>query len=149
MKLTHAVAVLAYIFNQDRILLLKRNHAPRIYAPPGGRLRINEPPLEGLQREVREETGLDSIRIGPVLYVWYGQIHRRSPWLLSAGYLCLIGATPEIRISHEHSNYVWAGLDEIINNQYLTMDGHWGIELSYYQSVFSQYKIYRGNGSFI
>ncbi len=142
-KLTHAVTVLGYIFCQDQLLLLKRNYAPRIYAPPGGRLLINEPPMMGLQREIREESGLDQVPIGPIMYLWHGRFHPRSPQLLCAGYLCPIPRFMPVRLSHEHSAYAWTTLDEIQSARFPTMDGPWGIELSFYQSAFSLYRDYR------
>lgn len=54
---------------QHRVYLL--NHVFHPFAPwglPGGWLQRNEPPQAGLQRELREETGL-SVDVGPVLYV--------------------------------------------------------------------------------
>ncbi|MDD5088408.1 MAG: NUDIX domain-containing protein, partial [bacterium] len=51
---THRVAVGAYIFRGDRVLLVKRRNPPLTFAPPGGKLHVDEDPVAGLRREVRE-----------------------------------------------------------------------------------------------
>jgi len=52
------IGVFASIFDeQGRILLAKRNYGPRNWTTPGGQLESSESHLDGLMREVREETG--------------------------------------------------------------------------------------------
>ena len=54
------VGVGALIFNQGRVLLVRRGHAPSLgeWSIPGGALEIGETLAEGVKREVLEETGL-------------------------------------------------------------------------------------------
>ena len=60
---THLVAVNAFLLKDDKFLLLKRNDPPLIWGPPGGKLEINEDPVTGLIREVKEETNLVNLTI--------------------------------------------------------------------------------------
>jgi 8-oxo-dGTP diphosphatase len=53
------IGAFAIIFDEDRrILCVKRNYGPMNWTTPGGRLEKGESPIEGLIREVKEETGL-------------------------------------------------------------------------------------------
>jgi 8-oxo-dGTP diphosphatase len=55
----HLVAVAAAVTNDDgRVLAIRRPEDGR-WEPPGGLLEVGETILDGVRREVREETGLD------------------------------------------------------------------------------------------
>jgi 8-oxo-dGTP pyrophosphatase MutT (NUDIX family) len=106
---THQVAVNAYIFRNGKFLLLKRKAVPCIWSPPGGRLKINENPIEGLRREVKEETNLDIEVFAPV-NTWFGNWKAKP--LLSIDYLVrIIGGN--FKISGEHTDSVWVGLNDL------------------------------------
>ena len=64
------VSVGAVVIDGDRVLLIKRGHAPLKgqWSLPGGAVEIGEELHAALAREVREETCLD-IRVGPVVEV--------------------------------------------------------------------------------
>src|SRR5690242_7134352 len=51
---------LCYIFDNDQLLLLKRNRPPHVglWSPPGGKMELGEAPSQCCIREVFEETGL-------------------------------------------------------------------------------------------
>jgi 8-oxo-dGTP diphosphatase len=109
--LTHRVAVGAYLFRGERILLLLRANPPLTFAPPGGKLEIAEDPEEGLRREVREETGLE-IEIVGVAHTWFGSIHDHRPPLLGIDFVAE-SVTGDVVLSHEHREYVWATREEV------------------------------------
>jgi ADP-ribose pyrophosphatase YjhB (NUDIX family) len=104
---THAVAVIGYVYQNGKFLLLKRNAPPKIWAPPGGRLLPNEDPEKGLEREIFEETGLRIKALQPA-NIWFGELTAGKP-LLSIDYLVeVVGG--KLRLSAEHSDYVWASV---------------------------------------
>ena len=61
-KDSEAVAKVVIVDNKNRVLMLTRSDYHKKHAGeldlPGGHLKVNEPLLKGLQREVEEETGL-------------------------------------------------------------------------------------------
>jgi ADP-ribose pyrophosphatase YjhB (NUDIX family) len=58
-KVTHTIGVFASLFDTDgRIILVRQSYAGKCWAQPGGRLEARENPVEGLLREIFEETGV-------------------------------------------------------------------------------------------
>ncbi|MFY1668827.1 NUDIX hydrolase [Plantactinospora sp. WMMB334] len=55
----HSVSVAAVIVNDDDQVLVTRRRDNGHWEPPGGVLELAESILDGLRREVREETGLE------------------------------------------------------------------------------------------
>ncbi|MEJ2637901.1 MAG: NUDIX domain-containing protein, partial [Calditrichia bacterium] len=100
---THKVAVIAYILKGDKFLLLKRNTEPYIWAPPGGRLKPDEAPVDGLKREIEEETNLEIEIVAPV-NTWFGDWNGRP--LLSIDFLVKVKGG-ELKLSSEHTDAVW------------------------------------------
>jgi len=65
------VGVGAVVFQDDRILMIKRGKSPSkgMWSIPGGRLELGETLQEAAEREVLEETGL-TVKAGKPLYVF-------------------------------------------------------------------------------
>jgi 8-oxo-dGTP diphosphatase len=122
--LSHRVAVGAYVFRDGRMLLLKRANPPCTFAPPGGKLEMNEDPLSGIHREVLEETGL-TVKILGVANVWFGSIDNRKPPLLGIDYLAKT-LKGEVVLSSEHTAFAWVERDDITAGRIetLTADGY-------------------------
>ncbi len=122
---THAVAVNAYLFKEERFLLLKRKQAPRIWTPPGGKLKTNEDPIQGLIREIFEETGLD-IQVMAPINTWFGTWKNRS--LLSIDYLAR-WAGRDLKLSGEHSGAAWVTLEELSQGHPVSLHPEIGFQL--------------------
>lgn len=108
--LTHRAAVTGFVYMNGDFLLLNRLNPPKVWAPPGGRLEIAEDPLDGVRREVAEETGL-SVDVKGVIEVWFGNVAGIGE-LLSVSYLC-IASSLHIRLSDEHSDFIWLSLSQL------------------------------------
>ena len=119
---THRIAVGAYIFRDDRVLLVKRCNPPLTFAPPGGRLVVDEEPISGLRREVREETGLEIALLG-LAHVWFGSMDGKKPELLCINFTAECEGD-DVRLSEEHSDFVWASREDIASGRITTLDEH-------------------------
>ena len=98
---THRISVNAFLICNDRFLLLKRSRNPLIWGPPGGHLLPDEDPVEGLQREIFEETHLKAEIVNPVV-TWFGEFNKGK--LLS---IDLLGTTSssDVILSEEHTAF--------------------------------------------
>jgi len=104
-----------------RCLLLRDGHVlvqlskhGDFYRLPGGRVRPEETILQGLQRELREELGLDNIGDPELVYIVESFYRRRSGIVHEIGFYFLC-RTPEkeIKPKEEHLRIKWVPLDDI------------------------------------
>jgi ADP-ribose pyrophosphatase YjhB (NUDIX family) len=112
-ELSHLVAVNAFLIKDNKFLLLKRNDPPLIWGPPGGKLEVNEDPVTGLIREVKEETNLDIEVVMPVT-TWFGEFNDKK--IFAVDYLSYY-VSGEIKLSAEHNSYRWLTLQELRKEQ--------------------------------
>ncbi len=128
---THQVAVNAYLLKGDKFLLLKRKKPPAIWSPPGGRLKMNEDPIAGLQREIKEETNLEVEVIAPV-NTWFGEW--KNQWLLSIDFLVYY-KTGQFRLSTEHSGSAWVSLEDLRKGEPVKLDSQAGFHLKDFENA--------------
>jgi 8-oxo-dGTP diphosphatase len=122
--------------------MLKRSQSPQIWAPPGGRLSLDEDPKKGLIREVKEETRLDIKVIMPV-NIWFG-IWQQN-WLLSIDYLSYANAG-EIILSEEHHEFRWVSLQELESGEPVKLDSRFGFKLSDFQEAWKMHLFHHDPG---
>lgn len=106
---THHVAALGYIVRDGKILILKRVFPPKVWAAPGGSLHHNENPLEGVKREIMEETGFTVYPCFPFSY-WMGEHKKRTVLVLEI--LC-VNPQGEFEMCGEHTEAMWATIEDI------------------------------------
>jgi 8-oxo-dGTP diphosphatase len=132
---THRIAVNAFLIYDDKFLLLKRANKPFIWGPPGGKLQIDEDPIVGLQREVREETNLQINVFQPVT-TWFGSFNDVP--LLSVDYLCTSEKNTVI-FSSEHTDYRWLSLDDLKRDKNFYLSHNIGFKLSDFKLAWQTY----------
>ena len=103
-------AVIEHV-ESGKILLLKRaetaDYLPGIWEDPMGRLKQHEEPEEALEREIREECGLE-IEIFKPIAVFHDYRGERTPeneWI-GITYWCRAKSN-QVTLSNEHSEYQW------------------------------------------
>ena len=138
-SLTHRVAVIGFVYNDDRFLLLKRNNPPLVWGPPGGRLDVHEDPCQGLQREILEETGLQT-RIVGLCGTWFGDLGDGQP-LLSLDYLAAYRGG-EVRLSAEHADFAWLTIEELAAGDPVVLDDEIGFKVSDFQHASDMIRFY-------
>lgn len=117
MRSGFALALKAVIVNGDRVLLLKRSEkemkASFLYKNeawdlPGGSIRFHETCIEGLLREITEETSVKVKVVKPlrIFDAIKGHVH-----MTICTYLCIY-KEGTVQLSDEHKAYFWLNLAE-------------------------------------
>ncbi len=121
------LSVKAVVVNETegKVLVLKRSKKEKFhkgaYDLPGGHMDKNETVAECLQREVKEETGLE-IRVGDVLAVReYPKNHKMFNKIKALRYITYY-QRGEVKLSKEHSKFEWLTFEEVKNK--LADDGY-------------------------
>jgi len=106
----------AFVIYNRRVLMIKRSANASIGAGewdlPGGGLDFGEAPLDGIHREIKEETGLTS-HVDRLLFATSfvnGERHN-----IGLVYMCNAGSD-EVTLSDEHTEYMWATRQQLEEN---------------------------------
>jgi 8-oxo-dGTP diphosphatase len=109
-----AIAVKAFIVDdKKRLLIIKREprdvHKPGVWEIPGGRLSSGEDPIEGVQRETKEETGLSIDVLNPLSVRHFTREDGQKITMII--FLCKAECN-NIKLSDEHTEYEWIELNK-------------------------------------
>jgi 8-oxo-dGTP diphosphatase len=105
------VGVRSLVVYNRKILLLKRNGGGH-WESPGGRLDFGEDLHTALRREIKEETGLDDIRIEKLLFAVTFIGFENGKQDVGLWYLSHTNSDKVI-LSHEHTDFIWADKEKI------------------------------------
>lgn len=100
--------------DRGRVLLLREsdkhvtNTTAGRYSCPGGRIEPGESFIDGLRREVREETGLE-IEVGAPLFVgeWRPIILGVPHQIVGIFLACKVTGKATVHVSEEHDKFLW------------------------------------------
>lgn len=77
---------------------------------PGGHIHDDEPIVEGLRREIREEAGLDNIVLGGELFT---RDLKLGNVLRAVVFFSAVSGSTDVTLSEEHTDYRWITPEEI------------------------------------
>ena len=111
------IGVTAFIYYEDLVLILKRSEKddkfPGYYELPGGTLEFGEDPVQGLDREIREETGLAVKILNPYWCFSHMFTDTGRQWIDIQYLAVILDDNPEVKLSPEHVEARWIGEDEL------------------------------------
>lgn len=113
----------AIVFRGDgKFLALRRGETapshPLAWDLPGGELEYGEDPINGIVREIREETGLEVSEVEP-----FDVLSQENPagfWVTIA-YRCK-STTDKVVLSYEHNEYKWVSKEEFLGMVSTSLD---------------------------
>lgn len=109
------IGVKAIIEHNNKFLFIRRsdkyNEITGIWDIPGGRINIGEEPIDGLKREIFEETGLELDEIKQILDA-STVFQDEEKQIVRITYLCT-AKDSDLKLSEEHTEYKWFSKDEI------------------------------------
>lgn len=108
--------VYGFILNKDnKFLIIKRSKNDSyggLWELPGGGIEFGEHPQQTVEREVKEETGLDVDALLPVSVVSH-VLPNNTQQLIRIVYFCrLRGEDESVTLSHEHIDFTWVSAEE-------------------------------------
>jgi 8-oxo-dGTP diphosphatase len=103
------VAQYGIIFKENKFLMLrlsKKADPSEAWIFPGGRLEHNEKPLDGLRREIKEESGLDVKIVFPCgIGMWDNRY--------AVFFVCKLNHKQKVKLSEEHQDFKWYSAKEL------------------------------------
>lgn len=119
-KRRQGVGTSAFIYNKEgKFLLVERSetdtYLPLTWELPGGGTEYCEDPKSAVIREVEEEVGLSVSAPFPLQTMsYYKEDPEIEKHIIDIVYYCVWkDHTEEVKLSFEHSNFVWTTFDEL------------------------------------
>lgn len=102
----------AVLRNEEGLVLILKKDGKWMLV--GGRLENGETWLEGLRREVEEETGIQDFSIVEILDV--DTSDSQETYIVT--FLCTANSVPKVKLSDEHQDYTWLNIRDIANYEF-------------------------------
>ena len=112
------LGVKAIVIHNKKVLLLQRSRNRKSgkgygeWEFPGGKVEFGEDFHTTLRREIKEETGLEYICIGKLLYAMTAVVGPNAQ-IVGLMYVCYANSD-KVTLSDEHLDFVWAGKEQLV-----------------------------------
>ena len=121
-KMIHSNWAHALIIREEKVLLIKRSSYKKAYPNewdlPWWTTIDQEIPEQTITREIKEECWISQDSIINMSLLWAKQItDKNTQWYWTITFYCISLHQTSITLSHEHTTYAWAPLNQI--NTYL------------------------------
>lgn len=99
------------IIKNSKGLVLILKHTTGNWLLPGGKINSGENYLDGLKREIKEETGIENFKVDRILDIDSWIEGNEGTFVITF----LINAIniSDIKLSDEHIEYAWVGLEDL------------------------------------
>lgn len=117
----------AFITNgKGEVLIIKRDHVDSksgVWDFPGGRLKFGETLREALVREVKEESGINLVKISlPLSINTFFRADKREYQIIRKIYFC--EGKGKVSLSNEHNYFEWISPTDYKRYEYPDVDYH-------------------------
>ncbi len=100
----------AVIKNPEGLVLILK-HTTGNWLLPGGKINSGENSMDGLKREIKEETGIENFKINKILDIDSWIEGDKGTYVVT--FLIDAPDVSGVKLSDEHIEYAWAGLDDL------------------------------------
>lgn len=100
----------AIIKNSDGLVLILK-HSTGNWLLPGGKINSGENSTDGLKREINEETGIEGFEINKILDIDSWIENDKGTYVVT--FLIDASDISEVKLSDEHTEHAWVGLDDL------------------------------------
>lgn len=105
----------AIIKNTEGLILILK-HSTGNWLLPGGKINSGENSMDGLKREIKEETGIEGFEINKILDIDSWIENDKGTYVVT--FLIDASEISEVKLSDEHIEYAWVGLDDLDQYQF-------------------------------
>lgn len=111
------IVVTGFLYHKSKVLIIRRSmkekFLPGFYELPGGKVDFGENPEDGLEREYKEEVGLEIKVIKPYRVFSYISDNNSRHTVEILFIVKLINESAEIKLGKGHGDYKWVLESEI------------------------------------
>jgi len=107
----------ALIFDsENNVLMIRTQKWSNLWGIPGGKIKLGEPSLDALRREIKEETSLDVDRVKFVMAqdcVYSKEFYKKAHFVL-LNYTCRVRGDSAVKLNEEAQEFRWLTMQKAL-----------------------------------